>query len=158
MEKKGVAGYLIAGLAGAGNMGYLFVPYEAVGPGPLHAIDPYELGRAIGNKAYWLPMPEEHHFLDQPLRYVQSMDESLLTGDQRAMVKDVRFSHGGGFMSPFIHVSALRCSDDQKIAANVYEAPRGMASVEEGTFLEIYMDYVDIEHLPWSLREAPSPA
>jgi len=150
------SGFLLAGLAGKGRPGYLFVPFTAV-----ETLDPYAFGHAYGTRALFLDRPGLE-FLDQPLRFVHRIPEEVLAEGIEGSIFGIAFQTPeelGLFIGYHLRVD-MRPDDINlpKVIAGASAAPEGLPGVKKDTLLEIYRDFAEIDHRPWSLRAKPGDA
>ena len=143
------AGYLIAGLAGRGAPGFLFIPWKEMGI--QEPISPYALGSAYGVRGYWIARSGAE-FFDQPVRFVRHMEPEVLEGAEEVTISEVTF-RDPGFFKP--HVRILAQFDELERSAVVVtaqEAPDDLPGVEPGTILEVCDDFGTADLRPWAMR------
>ncbi len=154
---NGFPGFLIAGFARKGKSGYLFVPLALLGPVLREQPNVFALGAAAGQEALWIPFPDLE-FLDQPVRFVGDLPEEARQEGELATITKVHYNAPQHPFHPDLHVSAMLGANTTRISANAYAAPAGLRGRPEGTLLEFYRRFEDVDHRPWSRRhELASP-
>ena len=140
------SGFLLAGLNGLGRPGYLLIPYHIVG-----SVDVYDLPKALDGDAVFFPK-DDLEFIDQPVRFVMRIPDHLLESGVSGVIDEVSFKRPR-FITYDIRVVAIM-DDGSQVVAGGTTAPSEMPGVQEGTILEVYASYHDVDHRPWSLRVA----